>query len=150
MNVLNYKSVCERVCIWVHIWASFCLWAVNENGQDLCLSELIRGSCLFSSVIALSRANIPFVFPPFPLLFFFFVVAVGLGKGSAFVSVSCPSSFLSIFYLIFLSCPITSCWQAVDRSPYEQYTHIRALSTSTLLSVLTVFSKYSDIYWWLC
>lgn len=101
MNVLNYKSVCERVCIWVHIWASFCLWAVNENGQDLCLSELIRGSCLFSSVIALSRANIPFVFPPFPLLFFFFVVAVGLGKGSAFVSVSCPSSFLLYFISYF-------------------------------------------------
>lgn len=115
VNVLNYKSVCERVCIWVHIWASL---AVSENGQGLFLSGPIRGCCLFSSLIALPRANIPFVFPPFPLLFVFFIVAVGLEKGFAFVSVSCPSSFL----LYFISYFSVAHWLAVDR-PYG-HTHI--------------------------
>lgn len=120
MNVLNYKSVCERVCIWVHIWASFCL----RMDGGLFLSGLIRGSCLFSSLIALPRANIPFVFPLFPLLFIFLLL---LDRKK--VQHWSLSLVLCLFFYIFSHisrCPMAGCWQTVDRLPCE-HTHIPRL-----------------------
>lgn len=138
MNVLNYKSVCERVCIWVHIWASFCLWAVSENGRGLFLSGLIRGSCLFSSLIALPRANIPFVFPLFPLLFIFLLLLLDRKK----VQHWSLSLVLRLFFYIFSHISrfpngwlLTDCWQVA----LWTYTHTQTLFTSNLLSVLAVF-----------
>lgn len=129
------KALCERVCIWVHIWASFCLLAVSENGQGLFLSGLIRRSCLFTSLITLPRANIPFVFPPFSLIVRLFCCCCWTAKKFSIRLSLLSFVFSSIFYLIFFSCPMTGCWQALDRPLYE-HTHKPAVRFDSFFQVL--------------
>lgn len=104
------------MCVWESVYLSAYLGLFLSLGCDWEWTGLVsvwtdKKKLLFSSLIALPPANIPFVFPPFPLLCVFFVVAVGLGKGSAFASVSCPSSFL-LYSIPYFS---VAQWLAVDR-----------------------------------
>lgn len=149
MSRITNVCVRECVCEWVHIWACFCLWAVIENGQGLFLSALIRGSC-FSHLLSLHPGLIfHLFFLLFPYCSSFFVVAVGLGQGSAFASVSCPSSFL----LYFISYFSDAQWLAVDRllTGRSMNTHTPGRdSHQTCCPFSLVFPKFSGIYWWSC
>lgn len=91
------KIVCVRAYLCVSL-GFFCLLAVSWKGRGLFLSELIRGSRLYPSLITLLRANIPFYFFSLSLI----VTLCCWWTGKRFSNLSTVSLFLVLHLLAFL------------------------------------------------